>query len=343
MPSVVSGENLGLFNNTLNLQGGTGGVGNNGDRTYINGFSGNLVIQHQDEFLKSAGLDLGLVRTYNSQGLMDDDNGDNWKLNIHQRLYGLTGTVNSAGSSITKVYGDGAEGVFSYDPERGLYVSTEGRGAHDTLSYNSGSETWSWSDGTPGVEERYNSAGQLIQSLDRDGNSIDYSYSGALLTQISDNASGQTVFLDYSGNNLSQIRTLSDGQEQTRVRYSYDISDRLTQVTVDLTPEDNDISDGNTFTTVYTYDGSSTRINSISNSDGSSQAFSYEEIDGDWRIKTLTDGEGRITTLSYSEVSGEQLLTLTDPLGHSTIYTHDSQGRLSKIEGPEVGGARVVC
>ncbi len=36
--------------------------------------------------LTALGLDLALVRTYNSQGQLTDDNGDNWRLGVHEGL-----------------------------------------------------------------------------------------------------------------------------------------------------------------------------------------------------------------------------------------------------------------
>ncbi len=140
----------------------------------------------------------------------------------------------------------------------------------------------------------------------------------------------------------TEITTISNGISQSRVSYSYDDSDRLEKVTVDLSPEDNDIGDGYTFTTIYGYDAASGLVNSITNSDGTSQSFTYEEITGEWRIKSFTDGESNVTNLVSEEVLGERVLTLTDPLGYSTIYSHDNQGRLSKLEGPEVGGQRAT-
>src|SRR5262249_36919384 len=140
MVAVVSGSSLGLFNSSLALLGSGGSVGdakegrpNSG--VYVNSATGNLVIQAQDEALTAVGLDPALTRTYNSQGLMNDDNGDNWRLGAYENLYGLTGTVNTANSTITKTFGDGALVIYRYDTTLGYYVSSDGDGANDTLSY----------------------------------------------------------------------------------------------------------------------------------------------------------------------------------------------------------------
>jgi hypothetical protein len=72
MASVISGNSLGLYSNSLNLLGGANSlIGRSGqsDRTYLNSQTGNLVIQNQDEYVATLGLDLALVRTYNSQGV----------------------------------------------------------------------------------------------------------------------------------------------------------------------------------------------------------------------------------------------------------------------------------
>ena len=125
------------------------------------------------------------------------------------------------------MFGDGREVVYQYEAAQSRYVSSEGEGAHDTLLYSG--RTWTWTDGSGRNTETYNGAGQLTHARDADGNTVSYSYTGALLTQITD-ASGQITHLDYSGNDLTQIRVVSDGQTQTMTRYSYDTSNRLSQV-----------------------------------------------------------------------------------------------------------------
>src|SRR5687767_15240698 len=134
MVAVVSGTGLGLFNSGSSH--GDPQVGRGGERAFVNTATGNLIVQGVDETLSALGLDVALVRTYNSQGLMDDDNGDNWRLGIHQRLYGWSGTPNTANSAVIKIFGDGREVTYRYDSDFDVYVSTEGDGAHDTISYS---------------------------------------------------------------------------------------------------------------------------------------------------------------------------------------------------------------
>src|ERR1044071_3722648 len=131
MVAEVSGAGLGLFGSSVSALGGAGASGNAGlgrgtDRVFVNTATGNLVVQSQDEVLSALGLDLSLIRTYNSQGLLDDDNQDNWRLGVQQRVFGLTGTVNTANSTIKKTFGDGREVLYTYDAARLAYVSTEG-------------------------------------------------------------------------------------------------------------------------------------------------------------------------------------------------------------------------
>jgi hypothetical protein len=219
MVAVVSGSGLGLFGSSVTGLGGAGASGNaalgrGGDRVYVNTATGNLIVQSQDEILRALGLDLALIRTYNSQGQLDDDNGDNWRLAAHQRVFMLAGTPNSIGSTVAKVFGDGREVLYTWDDARSLYVSTEGDGAHDTLSYNSSTTQWTWTDGSARVIETYDNSGRLLSTVDSDGNVISYTYTGSLLTLITDGSLQQT-HLDYTGNDLTQIRVVSDGQTQT--------------------------------------------------------------------------------------------------------------------------------
>src|SRR5262245_60958673 len=106
MVAVVSGSGLGLFGSSTSQQGthGTNGnslVGRGQDRVYVNSTTGNLIVQSVDETLSAMGLDFAAIRTYNSQGQMTDDNGDNWRLGVHQRLINVPATPNSNNSTIT--------------------------------------------------------------------------------------------------------------------------------------------------------------------------------------------------------------------------------------------------
>jgi len=76
MAAVVSSSSLGLLNSSLYVLGSQGALGQatqgrSGEQVFVNGSSGNLVIQNRDELVIGRGPDLSLLRTYNSQGLFD--------------------------------------------------------------------------------------------------------------------------------------------------------------------------------------------------------------------------------------------------------------------------------
>jgi YD repeat-containing protein len=341
MVAAVSSSGLGLFGSSRDVLGGAGmqgdaALGRGTDRIYVNAATGNLIVQSRDEYLSSLGLGVSVVRTYNSQGLLNDDNGDNWMLGVHQRVYGLTGTVNTAGSSILKQFGDGCEVRYQYNATRALYISTDGGGAHDTLSFNASTSQWTSTDGSTRTTETYNSAGQLLASRDADGNTVTYGYTGALLTSITD-ASGQVTTLVYSGNNLTEIKVVSDGKTQTLTRYTYDTSNRLSTVQVDLTPENT--GDARVYKTTYAYEDASRRIKSITQDDGSSVSFTYQSVNGQFRVATYTvtnAGGDRRTEFTYSDLKTE----MKDALGQITTYTYDSAGQPTSVLSPTVGGTR---
>src|SRR5690348_10342359 len=103
MVAVISGSGLGTNNTSLTSLGNQGAVGNatvgkSAEEVYLNSSTGNLVIQDTDDSLASIGLDLPIVRTYNSQGQLSTDFGGTWRLGVNEQLISLTGTVNTGGS-----------------------------------------------------------------------------------------------------------------------------------------------------------------------------------------------------------------------------------------------------
>lgn len=153
---------------------------------------------------------------------------------------------------------------------------------------------------------------------------------------------GEYTQFVYSGNNLTQVQTWRHPAgtqalaQMTRVSYGYDASNRLTSVMVDLSPQDNATSDGKTYVTTYGYDGTSKRLASISETDGSSLQIAYVQVGGVYRVATLTQaaasGQARTTSFSYDTTN--RVTTVTDPMGYATQLAYDAAGQLVKITAP---------
>ncbi|CAD6548971.1 scabin-related ADP-ribosyltransferase [Paraburkholderia metrosideri] len=363
MVAIVTGNGLGLQSSSALGLGARGQVGSatfgqTGEQIYVNAANGNLVIQDRDQLLLGQGGNASVNRAYNSLGQFA---GDNWRPGGSRKVDDLTGTLNSAGSKVTLTDWDGSTTVYQYDASRNVYVSTgpigvsvaqgdfkpgysdvTSAGAHATLSFDAATHSWQWSDGSKQLNETYdaNHGGRLVASRDRDGNTVTYAYNAAgQLAQVS-TAGGDVTYLDYNAaGQLTELRSVYRGMgnnlvTSTAIRYAYDTQGRLSQVITDLSPEDNSIGDGRVFTTTYTYDGTSSRIASVTQSDGSQMAFTYLQVNGEYRVATIAEkadnGVVRLTSLSYDTAKNQT--TVTDPLGYRQVWTYDSAGRLTNIK-----------
>ncbi|MCW7537965.1 LysM peptidoglycan-binding domain-containing protein [Aquabacterium sp. A7-Y] len=346
MTAIVAGQGLGLFNTSLGLLGAGGQLGQapggrSGERVYVNAGSGNLIVLQQDEWLVGVGPDVALLRSYNSQATTDHDNGDNWRLGLSRRISGYNATDNT----VRRIGEDGSETVYHWDATRNSYVSRDGGGAYDTLAWNG--SAWTWTDGDSQLKELYevtdaaSRAARLKSVTDLDGKSLTVGYNGSGLVSQVKTASGETVYIDYDGtagktSNITQIRTVSSAGTQTRVRYGYDTANRLSSVTVDLSPQDNAVSDADTYVTTYTYvDATSRRLDTLKQSDGSLLDFDY---DANGRIKTVKERVGGQVLSTSFDYSVANTTRITDALGQRTTLVYESgTGRLLSITGPAVG------
>ena len=340
MVEIASAANLGLTGNSLaalKLTANAAGGGRNNERVVVNIANGNLIMQQQDETLMGRGPDLSVLRTYNSQGVSDFDNNDNWRIGFNRQVNSLIGTVNSAGSTVTRVDADGAALTFSWDATLGAYVGKEGEGSYDTLRYDGAN--WTWTDSDHRVSETYDwdgSSGKLLTQSDPDGNTVIHSYNSAGLLSRVQSASGESTWLDYSGLNLTQVRTtLADGSTSTRVRYGYDAANRLASVTLDLSPGDNSIADGKTYVTTYTYEGSSQCLSTLQQTDGTLLSFGEEVQRVDARNNATTyeyDKDGRLTRITrpvadfYQIKAGSYDASASESQAPVTLYDNSSYG-----------------
>ncbi|MEI9851968.1 MAG: hypothetical protein WDN24_15300 [Sphingomonas sp.] len=334
MVAVFTGTGAGLERGSASVLGGAGllgsaGLGRSGEQLLLNAANGNLLVSRQDEFLTGRGPDVGITRTYNSLGNFTDENGDNWRQSTDRRVFDLTGTANTGGSTVKRRSGDGSEITYRWN---GLaYVATDGGGSYDTLTYNG--SAWTWTDGDSRVTETYSAYGadwRITALSDTSGNGLTFTYSGADLTQVTTADGGYTQYT-WSGGNVTSIVTSSHGAGLTRARYSYDGYNRLSTVTVDLSPDDSSIGDGNVYTTSYTYHGASKLIASISQTDGSYVSIGY---DGSSRVasivQTVSGGVTRTTAIAY----GLGYTAITDPAGQVTTLYYDGNDQLIRITAP---------
>ena len=351
MSAVLTSENLGLFNSSFDVLGRSGllGLAQSGQgniQTFVNAANGNLIIQRRDEILIGQGVDTSVSRFYNSLAQFDGDNGDNWRLSLNRSL-SISGTPNTVGSTVTRTAGDGSVTLFVYDSAAGAYVSQDGSGAHNRITYNGGAAEWTWTADGGASREVYDSSGLLRSVFDRDGNETVYAYDSGRLSTVTQRgatpADDQITRIVYEpgSSNIAYIEQESGGATSSRISYSYDANNRLETVTVDLTPANS--SDAAVYVTTYTYDGSSNRIASVSQDDGTSILFAYQLIDGDYRLVSMTDAAGRVTGYNYnlSDINGDYT-EIVLPTGATTKVYFDADGYLTRLENPAVNGQRSV-
>jgi YD repeat-containing protein len=389
MVAIVAGNGLGLLNTSINTIGARGVLeqsvlGQGSIRAMVNVVNGNLVLQMQDALLAGRGNDLFALRTYNSLGAPTDVDGDGWRWGYEQtvRFQGPgVPLIPGAGATVVRTDGDGHETTFTWDAARAAFIGTEGSGAHDELRYDGPATEWVLTDGSTRVTERYTDStapgmtGRLVLRTDTSNNQISLAYDDDRLTMIRDSASQQELRLKYGlFNGLTRLQRLeanqliddANGHATTTlgdplrlVEYDYDLLGRLTTVTRLLNPTSNGTPIGAGFITNYGYDGSSTRIASVMQSDGTSTSFTYDAAGRLSAVKddggapgtqlafaydlqpnstAITDGDGQIWTYRHDGMTGQLLEVLTPPAGGtaiSTKFAYDNSGNLTGITDPQ--------
>lgn len=123
----------------------------------------------------------------------------------------------------------------------------------------------------------------------------------------------------YGSNSLENSATTPDG---ISVKYSVDFQNRITKIRYA----------GDSATDVdITYD-TANRVSNITAPKGS-WAYTYSDV-GNERTVTVTNAVNAVTTHKFN-ISEKQLISTTDPLGNTTQYDYDSNGRVTKETAPE--------
>ncbi len=220
MATIIGGEGTGLLDTSfylLNRNDSTreGAMGH-GEVAFVNVSNGNLIIRHTDAILPSNGEDYALIRTYNSRGNWNTSVGKGWTLTSFLELSQITNNV------IYLVNPDSSQFTFRYDSATGKYRSVDGAGAYEEIAYDKTSKTYvlNRSDQT---RLFFDNVGNMVRSVDTNGNKIEYLRSSGKLVQIRDD-NAHVINYIYSGSNLVRIEEATLG---VLVRYTYDSGGRL--------------------------------------------------------------------------------------------------------------------
>ncbi len=240
-------------------------------------------------------------------------------------ISGLEKIISASGGVIVND-GGGVVEWFSDSFGSGGGTFTSPAGDFSTLTQNSGGGyTQTFTDGT---ELNFNSSGFETTSVDRNGLTTTFTYSGNLLSSITDPFS-QTVTFTYNGSN--QLQSIKDsasrlatftvsGGDLTAVEYpdgstwdyGYNGSNELTSVT-----EPSSAGEPTKITTI-TYDNAE-RVGTITRADSTTETYSAAQEQG-W-TNSGTSGSPAASTL-LAEVGS----TYTDPLSDVTTLRPDWRG-----------------
>ena len=270
----------------------------------VNTATGNYTFTRTDFQLPGKGVGFSFERGYNSQDPRNGPLGFGW---THH--YNISLEIDGSGN-ITVRDGDGHTAAFAPNGSGG-YVSQYG--VFDTLVKESdASYTLTKKDLRV---YRFSAALKLLSIADRNGNTIALTYTGSLLTRVTDTA-GRNVDFTYDGS--GRITQLSVPLGRT-LRFAYDGAGNLASST-----------DPASKVTTYTYDANHQMLTAT---DPRDNVFVTNIYDAVQRVVTSQrDAKGGQTSYEYDPVARQT--TIRDPLGQITVHTHDNLLRLISDRNP---------
>lgn len=243
-----------------------------------------------DASIPGLGIPLNLTRTYSSDAAAASSPfGYGWTNSCAMRLNfdGANVTVAQENGSTVPFYGVSG----TYFPGAGVLASL----------VKNGNGTYTFTRDSTNTRYVFNSAGRLLEEIDRNGYATTLTYSGSDLAEVTDQA-GRSLTFAYSG---GHIVSTSDPMGNVTT-YTYDATGNLTSTADPL---------GRTWSFTYSPDH---RLLTMTDPMGGITINTY---DSSGRVTAQLDPMGRTTTWSYTgepESASGGTTTITDPRGVQT-------------------------
>ena len=185
-----------------------------------------------------------------------------------------------------------------------------------------------------GTYYEYDSNGRTVSARDDNGNEVNYSYTGADLTQATVKANGvitESASYAYDANHNLLSSAGIDGVE---VSYVYPESGNKG---LPLTVTVSDATGASTSTTSYEYYDNYSYIKKITDASGAVTQYDYDTEKG--LVTKVTDPNGNVTEYEYDS-DNDLLLSVSNPSAAlenpSTEFVYDSSNQLTLISNDEI-------
>lgn len=303
---------------------------NSGDATVTNPDNSQIVAHHDAFIRKTSEKDeLGFTKTFSYDANSNEIEFTNENNQSEKRLFDSYGNLQSdtlPGSKITNI---------TYNSFNSPELLTDAKGNQKRFYYNSITNNLdSIRDADNSLHIfTYNSRGQIIQSVDGNGNATTYSYSptGDVLS-VKTSAGIKRFAYDAAGRKTSETN-----EKGKTTSYVYDNNDNIIKLTdplgrtIENTYDANNqllsVKDSKGFITTYTYDNKG-RKTSSKNPKGGITAYTYDVRDN---LTSVTDPNNK--TVSYTYDKKGRKTSVTNALG-TTQYQYDAVGNLIKVIDP---------
>jgi len=295
----------------------------------VNTATGDYSDTVNDLSIPGRGLNIDLTRAYDSADASTNGPfGYGWTFS-----YGMSISPGTSGSNQTITQENGSQVVFT--DHSGTYTPP----SHDlaTLTYNSGSSTWTFQrEGQNSYT--FNTSGQLTQEQDLNDYTTTLAYSSGDLSTVTDNA-GRSISFTWTGTNITSVTDSNVGGNTRTVSYGY-TSGNLTAVT-DVNGGITDMAyDGSHRMTLmrnpnYHSNGSLGSGPSTCSSTPTSDATN-NHYNGSGQVDCQWDPAGKKTTFAYTGspfTASGGTTTITDPVGNETLDMYQWGLRTSTTAG----------
>jgi len=296
------------------------------------GSSGNVVTGEQKDNFNlfgtfGTGLTVNFSLYYNSRDAFKGSIGQSWGHSYEFQLKELFDQSVRLRSPSGRYY--------TYTPSGNGYSSQPG----DFCTLSKNADDAFLLTKTNGTVYSFNENNRIASIIDRNGNSLTFSYDGDDLVEIVE-SSGRVTILSYDGK--GELVSVTDPAGRV---YGFSVGDTLDSITL---PDGNSwhfTYEGNAFMstkldpvgdlTSYYYDSQHRVIETVS-PEGQIRTFDYPEEDNAVRTTTFTEKDDSEWLYTYETDRG-LLLSKTDPEGNVTSYTYDDDRNMTSKTEPGVG------